>query len=140
MKLKEIIENKIYEDLQLVRFKYTNYKEDPKPRVKVLDFTYPGQPHQKTYGQRNDLLGFNLNYFKNKKYASKAIDDIDGFARLLSANNKEKWQRLKHFYPEVLQHIRRYNRQHIKGLKQKKGILWRKTSYDQLEQDNREMM
>jgi hypothetical protein len=139
MKLNEILNDKIYEDLQLVRFKYSNYKQDPKPKVKVLDFQYPGQPHQKTYGQRDDLLGFNLNYFKNKKYAAKAIDDIDGFARLLSANNKEKWKRLKYFYPEVLKYIRRYNRKHINGIKQKKTFFWKSTTYDKLEKDNREM-
>lgn len=139
MKLNEILNDKIYEDLQLVKFKYSNYKQDPKPKVKVLDFQYPGQPHQKTYGQRDDLLGFNLNYFKNKKYAAKAIDDIDGFARLLSANNKEKWKRLKYFYPEVLKYIRRYNRKHINGIKQKKTFFWKSTTYDKLEKDNREM-
>ena len=139
MKLQEVLDNKLYEDLQLVKFKYDNYKQDPRPRVKVLDFTYPGQPHQKTYGQREDLLGFNLNYFKNKKYATKAIDDIDGFARMLSSNNKEKWQRLKYFYPEVMKHIRRYQRKHIKSLKQKDKFFWKSTSYGKLEKDSREM-
>ncbi len=128
MKLKEAIN----EDLNLVKFKYSNTDNDPSPKVKVLDFVYPGQKGQKTYGDRKDLLGFNLNYFKNKKYASKAIDEIDGFARLLSANKKEKWTRLKYFYPEVSQFVRRYQRQYINNLKHKKKFIWKKTSYNKL--------
>lgn len=132
MKFHDIIEQRLYEDLQLVRFNYDNFKEDPKPRVKVLDFKYPGQQGQKTYGQRQDLLGFNLNYFKNRRYAARAIDEIDGFARLLSADKQEKYQRLKYFYPEVLKLIRRYNREHIKNLKRKSGIFYRSSDYDTL--------
>lgn len=132
MKFHNIVEENLHEDLQMVKFKYDNYKEDPRPRVKVLDFEYPGQRGQKTYGKRKDLLGFNLNYFKNSRYAARAIDEIDGFARLLSANQKEKYKRLKYFYPEVLQFIRRYNRQHIRNLKRKSGILYRGTDYDTL--------
>jgi len=128
MKLKDAIN----EDLNLVKFKYSNFKHDPKPHVKVLDFTYPGQKGQKTYGKRQDLLGFNLNYFKNKRYAAKAIDEIDGFARLLSANKKEKWTRLKYFYPEVSKFVRRYQRQYINNIKHKKRFIWRNTTYNKL--------
>lgn len=132
MKLKYLLEEKLHEDLSLVKFKYDNYGEDPNPKVKVLDFTYPGQKGQKTYGQREDLLGFNLNYFKNKKYAARAIDEIDGFARLLSANNKEKYTRMKHFYPEVTKFVRRYQRQYIKNLKHKKRFMWKGTNYNKM--------
>jgi len=132
MKLKELLENNLCEDLNLVKFKYSNYKEDPSPKVKVLDFEYPGQKGQKTYGKRKDLLGFNLNYFKNKRYAARAIDEIDGFARLLSANKKEKYKRLKYFYPEVTKFIRRYQRQYINNIKHKKRFIWRGTSYNDL--------
>ena len=136
MKLKEVIP--LVEDLQLIKFKYSNYKHDPNPKVKVLDYDYPGQPHQKTYGQRQDLFGFNLNYFKNKKYARKAIDEIDGFARLLSADNKEKWQRLSYFYPEVKKYIRRYKKKHVTDLKHKKGFAWRRASYSKLKKSHEE--
>jgi len=128
MKLKDAIN----EDLNLVKFKYTNFKQDPHPKVKVLDFVYPGQKGQKTYGKRQDLLGFNLNYFKNKKYATKAIDEIDGFARLLSANKEEKWKRLKYFYPEVTKFVRRYQRQYINNIKHKKKFIWKNTNYTKL--------
>lgn len=132
MKLHEILENKIYEDLQLVKFKYANFKKDPTPRVKVLDYEYPGRPGQKTYGQRKDLLGFNINYFKNPRYASRAIDEIDGFARMLSADKKEKYERLKYFYPEVLKFVRRYNRDHISNIKRKGKLFYRSTDYEDL--------
>ncbi|MFW6226037.1 MAG: hypothetical protein ACOC3V_03690, partial [bacterium] len=114
--------------------------EDPTPKVKVLDYEYPGQKGQKTYGQRKDLLGFNINYFKNKKYARKAIDEIDGFARMLSANKQERYKRLKYFYPEVVEFIRRYNKEHVKNLKRKKGLFWRKTDYDQLKRIDKEFL
>lgn len=138
MKFHEIIEQKLHEDLQLVRFNYDNYNEDPKPRVKVLDFEYKGKPGQSTYGQRKDLLGFNLNYFKNRRYAARAIDEIDGFARLLSADKREKYERLKYFYPEVLKFIRRYNREHIRNIKRKSGIFYRKSNYDTLIQKDKD--
>tara|TARA_Y100000310_G_C20681189_1_gene816045 strand:- start:772 stop:1173 length:402 start_codon:yes stop_codon:yes gene_type:complete len=121
------------ESLELVKFHYDNWKHDKRPRVKVLDYKYPGQPHQKTYGQRKDLLGWNLNYFTNKRYARRAIDEIDSFARLLSADNKEKYKRVKYFFPEQAKHLRRYMKKHIKGLKRKNFIgLWRKTDYTDL--------
>ena len=138
MKFHYIIEEKIHEDLQLVKFKYTNYKKDPNPRVKVLDYEYPGRLGQKTYGQRKDLLGFNLNYFSNSKYANKAIDDIDGFARMLSADKLEKYRRLKYFYPEVVKFIRRYNRDHVKNLKRKGKFFYHNTDFDTLIQKDKE--
>ena len=133
MKLKKLLEDKLNEDLNFVKFKYSSEdRNDPRPKVKVLDFEYPGQVGQKTYGDREDLLGFNINYFKNPRYAKRAIDEIDGFARLLSANKKEKYQRLKYFYPEVTKFIRRYQRQYISNLKHKKKLVWRGTSYNGL--------
>jgi len=138
MKFKQLLDNIINEDLQLVKFRYNNYKQDPKPRVKVLDFQYKGQPHQSTYGKREDLLGFNLNYFKNSRYAAKAIDDIDGFARMLSANKDEKYRRLKYFYPEVIKYIRRYNRKHIEGIKRKNNFLYQNTNYNDLVQKDQD--
>jgi hypothetical protein len=130
---------KLEEALELVKFHYSNWKHDKRPRVKVLDFRYPGRPGQKTYGQRRDLLGWNINYFKNKRYARRAIDEIDSFARLLSANNKEKYRRIKYFFPQQAKYIRRYMRKHIKGLKRKGRIgLWRNTDYTKLISINKE--
>ncbi len=134
MKLKEINEALAY-----VKFKYDNYKKDPRPRVKVLDFRYPGQPHQRTYGQRDDLLGWNLNYYSNKREAKRAIDDIADFASLLAANKLEMYRRIRAFFPEQAKLIRRYNRDYIKGEKEKRGILWRRTDLNNLERRNQEL-
>jgi len=125
------------EDLAYIKFKYSNYKHDPTPKVKALDFEYPGQPGQSTYGQRDDVLGWNINYFKNKKYAKKAIDDIDSFAKLLGADKEEKYKRIKYFFPEQAKFIRRYMRKHIKGIKHKKGFLWKNTNYSDLKDFNK---
>lgn len=124
---------KLNEALELVKFHYSNYKNDKRPRVKVLDYEYPGQPHQKTYGQRKDLLGWNINYFSNKRYARRAIDEIDSFARLLGAHNQEKYTRIKYFFPEQAKFLRRYMRKHIKEPKRRNWIgLWRKTDFSEL--------
>jgi len=103
MKFQELYEEiTLNEDAVLVKFKYDNFKQDPNPKVKVLDFEYPGQKGQKSYGKRSDVLGFNVNYYENKKYAMRAIDEIDSFARLLSANKEEKYKRIKYFFPDAL--------------------------------------
>jgi len=122
----------IDESLELIKFDYTNYKHDPRPNVKVLDFMYPGKEGQKTYGKRRDILGWNINYFSNRKYAEKAVDEIDSFARLLDADDKEKYDRIKDFFPEQMKIIRRYNKKHVKRLKVKKDGKWIKASYDDL--------
>lgn len=123
---------KLNEALQYIKFNYANYKHDKTPRVKVLDFEYPGREGQKTYGQRRDLLGWNINYYKNKSYAKRAVDEIDSFTRLLGGNDKEKYERIKTFFPEQAEFLRRYMRKHIKNLKTKKGIFWRRTNYNRL--------
>lgn len=102
------------ESLQNISFKYNNFKNDPEPNVKVLDFEYPGQTWQKSYGKRKDVLGWNLNYFINREYAERAIDDIDSFTRLLVGNDKlAKYERIKKLYPEQAKFIRRYNKKFI---------------------------
>lgn len=130
----------INESLQYVKFTYDNYKNDKTPKVKILDYKYPGQVGQKTYGNRNDLLGWNLNYFKNKKYAKKAIDDIDSFSRMLGANsNEEKYKRIKYFFPEQAKLLRRYMKKHIKNLRYKPGtFFWKKTNFDKLIKFNKD--
>lgn len=128
----------LLENLVKVKFKYTNYKHDPIPKILALDFNYKGLPHQKTYGQREDVLGWNTNYFENKKDAIRTINDIDTFARMLSSNKLEKYKRIKYFFPEQSQYIRRFNRKYIVSLKTKeeKDWFWKKTTFEQLEKDN----
>lgn len=133
MKLKEILsDSSLNERLLYVKFKYDNFKQDPRPRVKVLDFEYPGQEDQKTYGQRKDLLGWNINYFSNKKQAREAIDDIADFARLLAANKLEMYKRIRDLFPEQAKYLRRYNRNFMQGIKERKGILWRRADINDL--------
>jgi hypothetical protein len=134
---------KLNEALELVKFSYANHSKNTaaskRPRVKVLDYKYPGQPHQKTYGQRRDLLGWNINYYSNKRYARRAIDEIDSFARLLGAENKEKYSRVKYFFPEQAKLLRRYMRKHITNLKRRNVIgLWSKSNYTDLIQRHKD--
>jgi len=114
------------ESLQYIKFHYTNYKHDKRPKVKVLDHNYLGQINQKSYGKRKDILGYNLNYVKNRKEAIKAIDDISNFGDMLSNNKEEKYRRIKYFFPEQSKFIRRYMKKHMKGIKEKNGLLWKK--------------
>lgn len=124
------IKDFLNEELPYVKFKYSNFKNDRVPKVKVLDFEYPGQEGQSTFGQRKDLLGWNINYFINKKEAREAIDDIADFAKLLAANKLEMYKRIQHFYPEQAKFLRRYNRKHVNSPKYRKGILWRRADID----------
>jgi hypothetical protein len=127
---------KLQEAVEYVKFFYANHSKDSskskRPRVKVLDFEYPGRPGQKTYGKRRDLLGWNINYFSNKRYARRAIDDIISFSKLLGANKDEQYKRMKTFYPEQMSLVRRYQRKHIKDIKRKEGLFWRKTDFNDL--------
>jgi len=109
---------------------------DKTPHVKVLDFEYPGQPGQKTYGQRRDVLGWNLDYLEggksSKEEALRAMDEIDDFADLLSANKKEKYERITTMFPQVAEYLRRYMKQHIKGFKTKDNGNWKKMTVKQI--------
>jgi hypothetical protein len=133
---------KLNEALELIKFSYANHSKNSsaskRPMVKVLDYEYPGRPSQKTYGHRKDLLGWNIRYFSNRKYAKNAIDQIDSFARLLGAHGEEKYKRIKYFYPEAVALLRRYQRKHINNLKRRKGIFWKDTNYNELIKLNRE--
>jgi|WetSurMetagenome_2_1015567.scaffolds.fasta_scaffold30098_6 hypothetical protein len=130
----ELVKKKttLKEALQTIRFKYGNYKKDPMPEVKVLDTEYPGKAGQKTYGQRKDVLGWNVNQFENKEEAKTSIDEIDSFARLIGASKKEKYERIKMFFPEQAKYLRRYIQEHIKGLRVKENGLWRRATIEEI--------
>lgn len=124
------------EELEYVKFKYNNYKNDKTPKVKVLDFKYPGIEGQKTYGQREDILGWNINYVEGGKEARKeakaGIDDIADFTELLGGNNREKYQRIVTMFPQAGEFLRRYMKKHIVDLKHKPGPRWKRASMDKL--------
>lgn len=134
MKLKSLLDKDINEELKYTRFIYSNYKNDKVPHVKVLDFEYPGQPGQKTYGKRKDLLGWNIDYIEggksSRKEAMRAMDEIDDFAALLSANKKERYNRIATMFPQAADYIRRYIRKYVKGFKVNKNGKWTKMAID----------
>jgi hypothetical protein len=143
MKIKPLLEalekeRPLNETIEMVKFYYKDWKHDKTPRVKVLDYEYPGRPGQKTYGQRKDLLGWNVNYFENKEDAIRTIDDIDTFARMLSVDLKEKYRRIKYFFPEQAQYLRRYKRDSVRALKVKDDWFWRVASFEEAQKRNNE--
>lgn len=126
------------ENLNLAKFHYTNWKHDKTPKVKILDYHYEGKPNEKK--KTDHILGWNINYYINKKEAIDTIDDIDSFARMISANKLEKYKRIKYFFPDQADLIRRYKKEVIKNLKTKETNDWfyKKTSLDALEQKDKE--
>ena len=119
------------EDLNLAKFMYKNYKHDKHPQVMILDYHYKGKPNERA--PSDHVLGWNVNSYANKKEAVDSINDIDTFARMLSADKLEKYKRIKYFFPEQAELIRRYKKEAIKGLREKDGWFWKKTSLDTLE-------
>jgi len=137
-KKKKKRKKKLIEDIVAVRFKYKNYKTDPRPYVMVLDPEYKGVEGQSTYGKRNDLLGWNINYFKNREEAVNTINDITTFAKMLSSNNKETYERIKKFFPAQAEYIRRYNREYILAPKVRSGIFWKRFNIDSIKEINKD--
>ena len=135
---KKKIRKVLKEELNLINFYYKNHHHDRFPRVMALDYAYPGMKGQKSYGEREDILGWNINYYENKEEAKKIINDIDTFARMVSNNNEEKYKRIKYFFPEQSELLRRYNKQHVKMLRVKgDNGLWRRTNYDELKEKHK---
>ena len=60
------------------------------------------------------------------------MDEIDDFADLLSANKKEKYERITTMFPQVAEYLRRYMKQHIKGFKTKDNGNWKKMTVKQI--------
>ena len=133
---KKDVEKWYNEDVAYIKFKYANYNNDKTPQVKVLDFEYPGIKGQKTYGKRKDVLGWNINYVEggksSRREAVKAIDDILDFTDLLGGNKREKYERIVTMFPQVAEHLRRYMKQHISGVKHKPGRLWKKEQLENI--------
>jgi hypothetical protein len=42
------------------------------------------------------------------------------------------YQRIRDLFPEQAQYLRRYNRDFVKGIKERKGILWRRADLNNL--------
>ncbi len=133
---KKEVEKMYSEDVEYIKFKYGNYHNDKAPKVKVLDFEYPGRPGQKTYGQRKDVLGWNINYVEGGRGARKeaigAIDDILDFTDLLGGDKLEKYNRIVTMFPQIAEHLRRYVKQHMTSIKHKPGMMWKRAQIEDL--------
>lgn len=134
MKFNEV--ETLIEDVNYIKFRYTNSKHDRMPRVCVLDLHYDGKKYRGEKNTTDDVLGWNTNYFSNPKEARKTIDDITSFAKLMDEKNKPMYERIKKLFPKQSEYIRRYKKEHIKGLKEKKHGLWWKTNYEKMENNN----
>ena len=93
----------ITESMRTAKFSYEQYKNDPNPKILILDDNYRFNGRGKEIPNQHDILGYNINYFKNKKIDEKKI--------------KEK-------YPASLRYIRHYKKSAIKNFKEKKGLLF----------------
>jgi hypothetical protein len=125
MKLEDVIT--LLEELPTAKFYYKEYKHDKIPEVLVFDTKYKGRKGQKSYGEREDVLGWNLNYYKNRKEAEDTIKDIDDFASLFSKNKEEKYRRIKYFFKPQSDLLRRYKKEAMKFIRIKdKDGLWKK--------------
>ena len=101
---------KLFEVFEIIKFKY-NKKT---PKVKVLDFNYKG----------NDVLGWNLNYSKRKRYTQNSLDNTSNFSDLVGDDQKNKYDRIRNLFPEQKDLIRRYKRKKMENIKIKKGRKW----------------
>ena len=110
--------------LPLIKFDYDKPNNCKTPLVKVLDFDYKGQLGQKSYGNRSDILGFNMKNVASVKKQSKELDDLAAFSEFSGLNKKELYDRIKEFDPEIIKSIRRYNKNKIKHPKKKGTLFW----------------
>ena len=133
----DLTDDIIKEDLARAKFKYTNYKHDPKPKTIVLDADYIYNGKGKVIPGQHDILAFNINYAKDKKFTRKAIQEIVTFAHMIKKDKKDVYQRLKDLYPECTKYIRHYKPEYMKGIKMKKGWMWKSASIADIQDYNR---
>ena len=107
------------EELDIIKFYYKGWNGDKYPEVIVFDDKYPGKRGEKSYGEREDVLGWNLNYYGNKEEAIESINDINDFASLLSDNKEDRYKRVKKLFKDQAKLIRRYKKSGIKFMRKK---------------------
>ena len=135
----EIIQpNIINENLAQAKFKYTNYKHDPRPNILVLDNDYIYNGKGKVVKGQHDILGFNLHYSNNKKIDKKIIDEITTLAHQQKKNKLDIYESIKTNFPEALEYIRHYKPQYMQKLKMRpdKGWFWKKCSVADLSRED----
>ena len=131
----DLTEDLLIEDLVFAKFKYANWQHDPRPNILVLDNDYIYNGKGKIVPGQHDILGYNIDYSKNKKVDQQAINEITSFAHILKKDKKDIYERIKAFYPDSLKYIRHYKPNAITKLKMKNGWKWKKCSVADLKND-----
>lgn len=113
------------ERMPLIKFNYKKPNNCKTPLVKVLDPNYLGKKDQTTYGKRKDVLGFNVKYTVERRKEIKKLDELAEFAEMAGLDNRETYYRIKEFNPNIIKHIRRYNKKKMSKPKIKEGFFWK---------------
>ena len=125
MKLEELLN----EDLPLIKFEYQGKNSTiKKPKVLVLDFNYKGKEGTKNYGKREDVLGWSLKHSKNPKMSEKKINDICKEFDFIN-NKEDMYSTVSALYPDSVFLLRRYIKDGMKKIKEKKGKSWIRRKY-----------
>ena len=125
MKLEELLN----EDLPLIKFEYQGKNSTiKKPKVLVLDFNYKGKEGTKNYGKREDVLGWSLKHSKNPKMSEKRINDICKEFDFIN-NKEDMYSTVSALYPDSVFLLRRYIKDGMKKIKEKKGKSWIRRKY-----------
>lgn len=113
----------ITEDMRTAKFSYDNYKNDPNPKILILDDNYRFNGRGKEIPNQHDILGYNINYVKNSKEIKK-IKEIFNTAEKAKKEKLDIYKEIKEKYPASLRYIRHYKKSAIKNFKEKKGLLF----------------
>jgi hypothetical protein len=120
------------EDMPFVKFKYDhNENKDKRPKVAILDLHYRGKNYETD--TEDDILAYNLDYAKDLKTALKHLNDLSTFSKMKEEGKLEEYKRIKKYFKENSISIRRYKKDFIENLKVKDGLLWKKTTFDNLD-------
>jgi hypothetical protein len=110
--------------MRTAKFSYEQYKNDPNPKILILDDNYRFNGRGKEIPNQHDILGYNINYFKNKKIDEKKIKEIYNLAEKAKKEKLDIYKEIKEKYPASLRYIRHYKKSAIKNFKEKKGLLF----------------
>ena len=114
----------ITESMRTAKFSYEQYKNDPNPKILILDDNYRFNGRGKEVPNQHDILGYNINYFKNKKIDEKKIKEIYNLAEKAKKEKLDIYKEIKEKYPASLRYIRHYKKSAITNFKEKKGLLF----------------
>lgn len=95
---------KLDEALKIIKKEYENFKHDPYPNIVVIDNNYKGKY----------ILGYNINYFSDRKKAKEKLEKILKFAKKAKLNKLDTYKEIKKQFPESNKYIRTYKKEKIK--------------------------